>query len=201
MTADANSFKTSLLSLVGASLSVDGWEDGVLTEALSQGLADTNVWLPPVEGSFTVETAGADQDISTLAPLQVLAVGYPWTATSSWREAAVPWRMTAPGVVTLNTPATTGESLRVRYRKAYAVSGIGGATATTLPAPAERLLLLAAAAHAYLIRYRQLSRRPSTAPSDLQSCKELAETYRRQFEQLVGGGTGEHAPAWPGIGL
>ena len=201
MTTDVNSLKTALLSLVGASLSVDGWEDGVLAEAISQGLADANVWLPPVETSFSVTTPGADQDINTLAPIQVLAVGYPWSATSTWREAAVPWRLTGPGVVTLNTAATAGQSLRVRYRKAHTVSGIGGASATTLPAAAERLLLLAAASHAYLIRYRQLSRRPSTAPSDLQSCKELAETYRRQFEQLVAGGSGEHGPVWPGIGL
>ena len=69
MPTDVNSLKTSLLSLVGASLSVDGWEDGVLTEAIAQGLADANVWLPPVEGSFTVATAGADQDINTLSPL------------------------------------------------------------------------------------------------------------------------------------
>jgi hypothetical protein len=198
---DVNSLKTNLLSLLGASLSVDGWEDGVLAEAIAQGAADANVWLPPVEASFSIVTAGADQDINTLAPLQVLAVGYPWIATSSWRDAAVPWRMTAPGVVTLNVLATVGQSLRVRYRKAYTVSGIGGATETTLPPAVERLLLLAAASHAYLIRYRQLSRRPSTAPSDLQSCKELADAYRRQFEQLVAGGSSEHAPAWPGIGL
>ena len=201
MPTDLNSLKTNLLSLVGASLSVDGWEDGVLAEALAQGLADANVWLPPVEASFSVTTAGADQDINTLAPIQVLAVAYPWTATSTWRDAAVPWRMTGPGVVTLNTAATAGQTVRVRYRKAYTVNGLGGAAATTLPAAAERLLLLAAASHAYLIRYRQLSRRPSTAPSDLQSCKELADVYRRQFEQLVGGGSGERAPAWPGIGL
>ena len=201
MPTDINSLKTNLLSLVGASLNVDGWEDGVLGEALAQGLADANVWLPPVESSFTVATAGADQDINTLAPIQVLAVAYPWTATSTWRDAAVPWRLTGPGVVTLNTAATVGQTVRVRYRKAYTVNGLGGAAATTLPATAERLLLLAAASHAYLIRYRQLSRRPSTAPSDLQSCKELADTYRRQFEQLVAGGSGEHAPAWPGIGL
>lgn len=201
MTTDVNSLKTGLLSLVGASLSVDGWEDGVLTEAISQGLADANVWLPPVESSFTVTTPGADQDINTLAPLQILAVAYPWESSSTWREAAVPWRLTGPGVVTLSAAATASSTLRVRYRKAYTVSGVGGATATTLPAVAERLLLLAAAAHAYLIRYRQLSRRPSTAPSDLQSCKDLAETYRSQFEQLVGGGSGEHGVAWPGIGL
>ena len=201
MPTDVNSLKTNLLSLVGASLAVEGWEDGVLAEAISQGLAEANGWLPPVEASFTVVTAGAEQDISTLLPLQVLAVAYPWTATSTWRDAAVPWRMTGPSVVMLGTPATVGQTVRVRYRKGWTVSGIGGATATTLPGAAERLLLLAAASHAYLIRYRQLSRRPSTAPSDLQACKELADTYRRQFEQLAAGGSGEHGAAWPGIGL
>ena len=200
MSADMNGLKTNLLSLVGASLAVDGWEDPVLAEAMSQGLADANVWLPPVESSFTVTTAGADQDLGTLAPLQVLAVAYPWTAASTWREAAVPWRLTGPGIVTLNVAATAASTLRVRYRKGYTVSGLGGATATTLPPPAERVLLLAAASHAYLIRYRQLSRRPSTAPSDLQSCKDLADVYRKQFEQAAGGGAGERV-AWPGMGL
>jgi hypothetical protein len=104
-------------------------------------------------------------------------------------------------VVTLNAAATAGQALRVRYRRLCTIKGLGGATATTLPATAERLLLLAAASHAYLIRYRQLSRRPSTAPSDLQACKELAETYRRQFTELVGGAPGGQGVAWPGMGL
>ncbi len=114
----------------------------------------------------------------------------PWTDTSEWRTAAVPWRLTAPGVVMLPEAAAASQVVRVRYRKVYTVSGLAAAVATTLPASAERTLLLASASHAYLIRYRQLSRRPSTAPSDLASCKELAEVYRRQFEGTIleGGG-------------
>jgi hypothetical protein len=96
--------------------------------------------------------------------------------------------------------AAVGQTIRVRYRKLYAVQGLGGATATTLPTTAERTLLLAAAAHAYLIRYRQLSRRPSTAPGELAACKELAEVYHRQFEGLVVPDAGP-APAWPKMGL
>ena len=116
-----------------------------------------------------------------------------------WGARAMPSRARACRPRTCG--GSTRQALRVRYRKGYTINGIGGATATTLPVTAERLLLLGAASHAYLIRYRQLSRRPSTAPSDLESCKELAETYRRQFEQIVAGGSGEHAPAWPGMGL
>jgi hypothetical protein len=93
-----------------------------------------------------------------------------------------------------------GMSLRIRYRKRYAVQGLNGATSTSLPTGAERTLLLAAAAHAYLIRYRQLSRRPSTAESDLQSCKDLSEVYRKQFEASVMDGSGS-LPAWSQIGL
>ena len=63
MTTTATTLKTALLSLVGASLSTEGWEDPVLAEALSQGLADANVWLPPIEASFPVTDAGDDQDI------------------------------------------------------------------------------------------------------------------------------------------
>lgn len=200
MAITAASLKTALLSLVGASLSIEGWEDGVLTEALVQGLADTNVWLPPVEESFTVVTPGAEQDVKTLLPLQILAVAFPWTATSTWRDAAVPWRLASPGVVVLPSAATASQVVRLRLRKTYTVDGLSGASATTLPDIAERVLLLAAASHAYLIRYRQLSRRPSTAPSDLESCKELAEIYRKQFTDLVAGPAGT-APAWPGIGL
>jgi hypothetical protein len=197
---NATSLKTALLSLVGASLSMDGWEDPVLAEALTQGLADLNAWMPPIEASFTVTTPGREQDLNSLAPQQVLAVATPWEATSEWRTAAVPWRLTAPGVVMLPEAAVADQVLRVRYRKVYTVSGLGAAVATTLPASAERTLLLASAAHAYLIRYRQLSRRPSTAPSDLASCKELAEVYRRQFEGLVVPDAAS-APAWPKIGL
>ncbi|MFN8469362.1 MAG: hypothetical protein U0X20_27650 [Caldilineaceae bacterium] len=200
MSTTATTLKTALLSLVGASLSTDGWEDGVLTEALSQGLADLNAWMPPIEASFTVVTPGAEQDLSSLAPQQLLAVATPWTATSEWRSAAVPWRTTAPGVVMLPESAAADQLIRVRYRKVYTVSGLGAAVSTTVPASAERTLLLASASHAYLIRYRQLSRRPSTAPSDLASCKELAEVYRRQFEGVVLEGSAQPV-AWPKIGL
>jgi hypothetical protein len=93
-----------------------------------------------------------------------------------------------------------GELLRIRYRKRCTVAGVGGETATSLPASAERMLLLAAASHAYLIRYRQLARRPSSAPSDLQSCKDLADVYRRQFEAAICF-PAEPAPAWPEMGL
>ena len=145
-------------------------------------------------------TPGAEQDLNSLAPQQILAVATPWETGSEWRTAAVPWRLTGPGVVMLPEAATAGQVVRVRYRKVYTVQGLGAATATTLPPAAERTLLLAAAAHAYLIRYRQLARRPSTAASDLASCKELAEVYRRQFEGLVLPEAGT-VVAWPKIGV
>ena len=200
MMTTVTTLKTALLSLVGASLAMDGWEDPVLAEALVQGLADLNAWMAPIEASFTVATPGREQDLNSLAPEQVLAVATPWTDASEWRTAAVPWRLTAPGVVMLPEVASAAQVLRVRYRKVYTVSGLGAAVATTLPASAERTLLLASAAHAYLIRYRQLSRRPSTAPSDLASCKELAEVYRRQFEGMVVPDAAS-APVWPKMGL
>jgi hypothetical protein len=200
MTTTATMLKTGLLSLVGASLATDGWEDPVLAEALAQGLADLNAWLPPIEASFTVVTPGAEQDLNSLTPQQILAVATPWSDTSEWRTAAVPWRLTAPGVVMLPEPATASQVVRVRYRKVYAVQGLGAAVTTTLPTAAERTLLLASAAHAYLIRYRQLARRPSSAPSDLASCKELAEVYRRQFEGTILEGAAQPV-AWPKIGL
>jgi hypothetical protein len=93
-----------------------------------------------------------------------------------------------------------GDLLRIRFRKRCTIAGIDGSTATTLPPDAGRILLLAAASHAYLIRYRQLSRRPSSAPSELQACQELAVLYRRQFEAAICL-PGEPAPAWPEIGL
>lgn len=181
-------------------MATDGWEDPVLAEAIAQGLADLNAWMAPIEASFTVTTPSAEQDLNSLAPQQILALATPWETTSDWRTAAVPWRLTAPGVVMLPEAATADQVVRVRYRKLYTVQGLGAAQATTLPPSAERTLLLAAAAHAYLIRYRQLARRPSTAPSDLASCKELAEVYRRQFEGTILDGAAP-ATAWPKIGL
>ena len=66
-------------------------------------------------------TPGAEQDLNSLAPQQVLAVATPWTATSEWRTAAVPWRLTAPGVVMLPEAAAADQVVRVRYRKVYTV--------------------------------------------------------------------------------
>ncbi len=83
MTTTVTTLKTALLSLVGASLATDGWEDPVLAEALAQGLADLNAWLPPIEASFTVVTPGAEQDLNSLAPQQILAVATPWEETAA----------------------------------------------------------------------------------------------------------------------
>ena len=81
MTTTATTLKTALLSLVGASLATDGWEDPVLAEALCQGLADLNAWLPPIEVAYTVVTPGAEQDLNSLAPQQILALATPWEET------------------------------------------------------------------------------------------------------------------------
>jgi hypothetical protein len=198
---DATSLKASLLSLLGDAATTDGWESPVLTEALTQGLADANVWLPPVEAIHKVETAGYEQDISALCSYQVLAVAYPWHDDKTFRECAVTWRMVNPTTIRLDgRKMSVGELLRIRYRKRCTVAGLGGETMTTLSLSAERVVLLAAACHAYLIRYRQLSRRPSSAPSDLQSCKELADIYRCQFEAVIAGAA-DPAPVWPEMGL
>jgi hypothetical protein len=198
---DAAGLKAGLLSLLGDAGATEGWESAVLTEALVQGLADANVWLPPVEALHRVETAGYEQDISGLASYQVLAVAYPWRDDKTFRECAVTWRMVGPSTIRLDGHRmSVGELLRVRYRKRCTVAGLGGETATTLPPSAERSVLLAAACHAYLIRYRQLSRRPSSAPSELQACRELADLYRRQFEAVIASGA-DPAPAWPELGL
>ena len=58
MTTTATTLKTALLSLVGSSLSTDGWDDAVLTEALSQGLADLNAWMPAIEAILTTALIG-----------------------------------------------------------------------------------------------------------------------------------------------
>ena len=128
-------------------------------------------------------------------------MAYPWVDGDTFRETAVSWRMASPGIICLGgIEPTVGVTLRIRFRKRYVVQGLNGAPSTSLPESAKRPLLLAAAAHAYLIRYRQLSRRPSTAPSDLESCKELAEVYRKQFEAAVMDGSGS-MPSWPQMGL
>jgi hypothetical protein len=196
MFMDAMGLRDSLLSFVGDAFATDGWDDAVLGEALSQGLADTNAWLPPQEATHRVETAGYEQDLSALSPLQVLAVAYPWKDDRTFRECAVTWRMVGPTTIRLDgRKMVTGELLRVRFRKRCTVAGIDGATTTNLPANAEHALLLAAASHAYLIRYRQLSRRPSSAPTDLTACKELADLYRKRFEgEMVL--SGEPNPVW-----
>jgi hypothetical protein len=173
----------------------------VLSEAIKQGLADTNVWLPPVEAVLLVSPGGYEQDLASLSPYQVLAVAYPWTDNHTFRECAVTWRMVGPTTIRLDGHRmNAGDLLRVRFRKRCRVAGVSGEVVTDLPANAERMLVLAAAGHAYLMRYRQLSRRPSSAPGEMQACKELAEVYRRRFEAAVCL-PAEPAPAWPEIGL
>jgi hypothetical protein len=198
---DATSLKASLLSLLGDALATDGWDDAVLGEALVQGLADTNTWLPPQEATHRVETGGYEQDLAALSPYQILAVAYPWKDDKTFRECAVTWRMMGPATVRLDgRKLVVGELLRIRFRKCCTVAGIDDSSATNLPASAERALLLAAVSHAYLIRYRQLSRRPSSAPTDLAACKELADLYRKRFEgELIL--SAEPGPAWPTLGL
>lgn len=192
--------KTDLLSLLADYDDNAGWEDGVLEEALRRGLRMYCEHGRPTEASFTVTTAGYEQDLASLLPLKIHSVMvYFSDGVEFWANL---WRQVGATTVRFDgNQLAVGDVLRVRYQKLQTIEDLDGGTSTTVPSIDEATLLLAAAHWACLLRYRQVSRAPSSAKTDVAGLHKLAVSYETQFYQAINLAYDGGVVSWSGIGL
>ena len=105
-------------------------------------------------------------------------------------------------MVFLNGEPAAGDLIHLRHYRRYAVEGLDGAASTTVPASAEHLLVVGAAAHALLVRARQLSENPAVPEGAGGALLKLAgirlQEFRAGLERIAYGDT---RLVWGDVGL
>jgi hypothetical protein len=155
------------------------------------------------ETSFTVATAGAQQNVSAIAGLdEVLALAYPWQEGADFAARTVCWRYAGDQTVLVKevTPQL-GQVIRVRHTRGHAIESLDGAPATTVPERHRGLIGLAAAAWCCELRRRQMSENPAIPEDAAQVLADLAEHFRELFQQGLAHAQTGGVLRWAAVGL
>jgi hypothetical protein len=195
-------YRSDLHNLLATTVDASTWSNSLLDEALRRGLAELNPLLV-YETSFTVDTAGYEQDLSSLTDIYtVLAVAYPWQEGWDFAHSLTPWRSVGPNKLyfTAAQPAV-GETIRVRHAKLHTIEDLDSATTTTVPEAQRSLVGLWAAAYACDLRQRQISENPALPKDAGKQLAGMAMGFRKRAQEAI-----SHIPPlgrlrWGSIGL
>ena len=197
---DLTGARARLLALLADADGTAGWLDAVLDEALRRGLRSYTMQGPVDEVTVTVSADGYGLDIAGLQALTVYAVAPGWVDGVRLEAAALAstaWRMIGDGEIRADGYAfAVGEQVRIRYRRRHTLEGLDGATETSVSNDRMEVVLLGAAHHAYLLRLREMSRRPSAPKAEVGACEYLSETYWTQFVEACAGLGARVNPVW-----
>ncbi|MBK8799354.1 MAG: hypothetical protein IPM07_25000 [Anaerolineales bacterium] len=195
-------YRERVRSVLATALDASTWTDALIDAGLRSALLYLAERLPPVEATLAC-AAGRTQPLTTLPDLlTIAAIGWPWQANEEIFHAAR-WRWASNAAIHIESgvPAA-GDLLRLRYWRRLAVSGLEGATATTLPDRHADLVATGAAGYALLGRVRQVGENPAVP-------KDAARTYVQVAGDLIArfsdgcrllDGTAS-TPAWTQIGV
>lgn len=194
--------KTSLLSLLADHGDVHGWEDELLDEAVRRGLWAYGQVALTSESSVTVATKDYELDLSALDASTIFSVAYPWEDGAVFAREVIAFRLVSPTTIRADmVEFQVDEVARVRYRKRYAVEDLDGATATTVDDDEISTLLLSCASKAYELRYRQLSRLPSSPEGEAAAALLLSDRLRSEFETAMLVTRDSGVVSWGDVGL
>ena len=199
-------YRSDVSNLLATAVDTATWTTALLDEALRRALGELNVLLV-YESSFTVVTAGYEQDLSTIEDVNaVLAVAYPWQEGWDFARTLATWRVVGPNRIylALARPAV-GETIRVRHTKLHTIEDLESATTTTVPEGQRALVGLWAAAFACEMRLRQISENPALPRDAGQQLATVAHRFRQRAEEAISHvpplGSALRAPGWGSIGL
>ncbi|MCC6455886.1 MAG: hypothetical protein IT328_13120 [Caldilineaceae bacterium] len=195
-------YRSDLHNLLATTVDASTWSNALLDEALRRGLGELNLLLV-YETSFTVESTGYEQDLSSLTGIYaVLAAAYPWQEGWDFARTLTPWRSMGQNKLyfTAVEPAV-GETIRVRHSKLHTIEDLDSATATTVPDAQRALVGLWAAAFACELRQRQISENPALPTDAGRQLAGMAMTFRKRAQEAT-----SHIPPlgqlrWGNIGL
>ena len=175
------------------------YDQGDLDEAIRWALHRYNEVLPDqTVTTVDLSAAGREVDISAITDdLEVLRVWWDYDSSDPahpphWRTFQV-W----PGdILYIDDPdePQSGDTVRIWYTRMHTINGLDSATATTLPADAETLIVTGAAGVA--TQERQLEEASRYVPRKL---REWAEARLREFERGLSAAVRRRAARHSGV--
>ena len=203
MASTLMTLRAKVRDVLGASEDTETWTNSMLDAGLRDGLQEYSRRGPVSETSFTVASAGYQQDLSSITNLAtVTALAWPWYTGARFEDLVIGWRLIGEKIVYLQAYASVGEILRVRYRQWYTVKDLDGAASTTVPVNHEQILVLAAATGALDTRLRQLSENPAAPKEAGLALNSLRNKWLQKINDLIEDAAGRGSnPVWRDVGL
>ena len=175
-------FERDLLSIVGdANDESPYWTDGILQESLRSALRWFATSGPEIEASFTVTTAGYEQDMSALDPVPYIfySVTYPWADGQTIEDGWQHFRFIGNSTIRMDSVyAAVGDVLRVRYAPVYTINGLDGATATNVRAGDIPRFLLAAA---HMLFFELATRAALKGDENYNRFRQLSDMFMEKY--------------------
>jgi hypothetical protein len=195
-------YRSDVGNLLATAVDTSTWPTALLDEALRRGVGELNLLLV-YETSFTVVTAGYEQDLSSLTDLHsLLALAYPWQDGWDFARSLATWRIVDQNTVyfTMVQPAVD-EIIRVRYTRSHKIADLDTAATTTVPEAQRSLVGLWAASFACEMRQRQISENPALPREAGKQLAGVAARFRQRAQEAI-----SHVPPlgqlrWGSIGL
>jgi len=176
----------------------DAWLTEELDAAIQLALADLAQRTPREESAdLTLAQSGRKVSLSSIA-------GYLWLEEVWWPyeegeypARAVPFEV-RDGELTLHTSAEprVGETVHVLYAAAHAISGLDGATETTVPAEVRGVLVLGAAGYAALAKAAAMGREYAWPTTAAAVTRHWGETMLALFQARLKALRSAAAQAW-----
>jgi len=196
--------RTDLEKALAAAIDAATWSDTLKDEAIRQALRAYSLQGPAYEVDLPVTVAGHEQPLAAIADLLAIeTVAYPWTDGLLIEDYAVRWRRIGPDTIRIDRqPPQVGETLRVRYRRLHTISGLDGASVTTVADKHRAILSTGAASFAATLRLRQMSENPAIPQKAADELRRLRDDWDFWFTDMLERLSGSvQNPVWARVGL
>jgi hypothetical protein len=187
-TSTLQEFERDLLALVGDAN--DGgpyWSDSILEESLRSALRWFATSGPEIEASFTVTSAGYEQDMSALDPVPYIfySLTYPWADGQSIDDGWQHYRFIGNSTVRVdNHSFAVGDVIRVRYAPVYTIENLDGEAATNLrTSDIPRFLLVAA----HMLFFELATKAGISGDENYNRFRQLSDMFLEKFNMEYGG--------------
>ena len=184
-------YRADLDNILATAIDSSTWTSTIKDEALRQALQRYSLEGPVYETNFTVASANAEQDLSSITDIyRIIALAWPWSAGENFLQYSVNYRLLGnfnayikDGIPVVN------EIIRVRYRKQHKIQNLDSAASTTVNDVDRRTIAVAAAIWCLELRIRQLAENPAIPDSAITKYvnlkNRLEDEYLKRIETLI----------------
>lgn len=184
--ADLAGYRTKIGLLLASAVDSSTWTTDMLDQGVRMALDELNELLV-YEATFTVSSAGYEQDLSGVTDLfRVLALAYPWADGREFGQCLATWRLSGVNKAYFEqVEPQVGDEIRVRYLMTHKVEDLDSAVATTVPSVHEDWVQLVAAVHAAGLRVRQISENPAVPKDAAHTLRALQVVMRQRADNAM----------------